>query len=203
MDPEPAKAARHSFQPADATTQHEVGGILERAFHQEGGRAPDEAEREQLLAVIEATEERAKSAERQAVEAGEAAAHCLAEPNREALEQAHRWSLAGYQHQRQAYDLYLEAFRLQQFLGAGEPGPASEKLTRLLYLAEKTAEQTAEMARQMQGLELEAPEGRRSAATEASEALAVWESEATELRQNIEQLRNEVMLALEHHLIDF
>lgn len=107
------------YQQPDPSTRQEVGGILERAFQQEGGRIPDEVEANRFRTLIEETEVRLKSAEHQAAEAEVAAAQAVEQYARsqrvEDLEIAQRWQEEIVLRRRQLQLLQEEVERLRRF----------------------------------------------------------------------------------------
>ena len=107
------------YQQPDPRTRQEVGGILERAFQQEGGRIPDEVEATRFKALIEETEARLLSAEHQAAEAEIAAVQAVEQYARsqraEDLEIAQRWQEESVMRRREVQLLQEEAERLRKF----------------------------------------------------------------------------------------
>lgn len=112
-------AGRDRYRAADARTQAEVGGILERAFQRESGREPREEEGRRFIALAqeaeagaEAAESLADEAERQAAEAAERHARTGAPDDLAAIE---HWQAEAETHRRRCEALRLEAERLRHY----------------------------------------------------------------------------------------
>lgn len=112
------KAGR--YRAADARTQEEVGGLLERAFQREGGREPRQEEARRFLEWVKETEGKAEAvdslareAEQAAAEAAERFARTRGEDDLAALQ---RWEAEADAYRREAENLRLEAERLRHYL---------------------------------------------------------------------------------------
>jgi len=108
------------FRPADPRTQEEVGGVLERAFRNEGGDEPREEEARRFLELAAEAEKRAEAADALAEEAGRAA---TAAAERHAttggaddLAAVKRWDEVAAEQRRRAEAERLEADRLRRYL---------------------------------------------------------------------------------------
>ncbi len=107
------------YEPASARTQEEVGGMLERAFRQEGGRRSREEEVRRFLALADEAEARAETAEslaREAEEAAERAAerHALSGEAGD-LAALERWQAEAEIQGRQVEHFREEAERLRKY----------------------------------------------------------------------------------------
>jgi hypothetical protein len=116
----PAEEDRERFKNIDPNLREEVGGLLERAFKREEGRAPDELESYSLEVLAGEAEQKASEAERQAIEAAQAARGAseryAASHSLDDLEQAQRWEAEVASFRREAENYRLEAERLRKYL---------------------------------------------------------------------------------------
>jgi hypothetical protein len=98
------------YRPADARTQKELGGVLERAFERESGREPDEEEIRRLNALAD---EALHEAEIRLALAREAES-ALARAGEEA--ELRKWAEALETYRREAAEFRLEAERLRGYI---------------------------------------------------------------------------------------
>jgi hypothetical protein len=118
--PGPAEEDRQRFKSIDPGLREEVGGLLERAFGREGGRAPDEIESaalEQLAGEAESKAEQAARAALEASGAARAAAERYAASHAiDDLDAVQRWQAEAASCQREAETYRQEAERLRKYL---------------------------------------------------------------------------------------
>jgi hypothetical protein len=120
QDDSQGQTSSNHYRAADARTQEEVGGILERAFQRESGREPREEEERRFLAWAEEAESKAEAADSLAREAEQAAAQATERYSltrgEDDMAARQRWDSEAEAYRREADDQRLEAERLRHYL---------------------------------------------------------------------------------------